>query len=425
MKYFWLIICISLTCSVEALNLQNGKPFVIVIDPGHGGKDPGTIGTSLKAKEKDINLAVALMLGELIESNHPNTNIVYTRQKDVFITLNERAEKANKSKADLFISIHANATESNPTANGTEIYTLGLSRSNENLEVARRENAVILLEDNYQQTYEGYDPNSDESFIIFQFMQNQFLDQSISFAADIQSQFIVNAKRNDRGVRQAGFLVIRKTSMPSVLIELGFLSNKREEAYLNSKEGQRALARCIYNAFDKYKKEYDRKTNINSTATTNPAVTPPTPSAPAPEVKPEIKPDAKPALKPETKPEVKPETKPTLKPETKPEVKPKTTPEKKTEASAAVATKKTTPATVSGSGIIVYKIQILATEDKLPKNSPRLKGHREQYYVENGLYKYTVGETTNLEEAQSIKKAVSKEFAGAFIVKFKNGKRLK
>ena len=416
MKYFWLFICILFTYSVRASSDWNGKPFVVVIDPGHGGRDHGSTGVKLKTKEKDINLAVALKVGELIASNHIHTQVVYTRQKDVFVPLSDRAEKANKVKADLFISIHANASAKNPLAHGAEIYTLGLSRSSENQEVARRENSVILLEDDYQAIYEGYDPHSDESFIMFQYMQNQFMEQSISFAADIQSQFIVNAKRNDRGVRQAGFLILRQTSMPSVLIELGFLSNIKDEAYLNTKEGQRTLARCIYNAFDKYKKEYDRKMNISTTAAVA-ASTPPPALSPPDSSTPEAKAKAK------AKPENKPKSSPTTAEATP--VKPSANTSQSSNAHQQDAQKTMSATPASAAGAIVYKIQILATEKQLPKKSPRLKGYREQYYVENGLYKYTVGETTDWEEAQSIKKSVARDFEGAFIVKFKNGKRIK
>ena len=408
MKYFWLFINILLTFSTSALGYENVKPFVVVIDPGHGGRDPGSTGVKLKLKEKDINLAVALKVGELIASNHAHTRVIYTRQKDVFVPLNDRAEKANKVKADLFISIHTNASDRNPLAHGTEIYTLGLSRSSENLEVARRENSVILLEENYQQTYEGYDPNSDESFIMFQFMQNQFMEQSISFAAEIQSQFIVNAKRNDRGVRQAGFLVLRRASMPSVLIELGFLTNIKEEAYLNTKEAQRTLARCIYNAFDKYKKEYDRKMNIPTTA----AAPNKTPASPPPV-------SSTPEVQQENKPKMTTTTADT------PPVKPSSNASQDANAKQQETAKATATTPAGSSGSIVYKIQILAAGKPLPKNSPRLKGYREQYYVENGLYKYTVGETSNWEEAQRIKKSVAKDFEGVFIVKFKNGQRIK
>ncbi len=199
----------------------NSDKFVVVIDPpGHGGKDGGAVRGIYK--EKDINLAVALILGDLIEENLKDVKVVYTRKKDVFIDLDKRAQIANKAKANLFISIHTNSTAAkSTTASGADTYILGLTRSAENLEVAKRENSVILLEDDYSTKYEGFDPNSTESYIIFEFMTNKYMEQSLKFATHIQKDFKNVAKRTDRGVRQAGFLVLRKSSMPSVLIELG------------------------------------------------------------------------------------------------------------------------------------------------------------------------------------------------------------
>lgn len=198
--------------------------FIVVIDPGHGGRDAGAVRGS--HREKDINLGVALALGQLIEKNYNDVKVVYTRKTDVFVALDRRAEIANKAKANLFISIHTNSTAARTTnAIGADTYILGLARSEENLAVAKRENSVILLEDDYTTTYEGFDPNSPESYIIFEFMSNKFMEQSLELANYIQKDFKDIAKRNDRGVRQAGFLVLRKTSMPSILIELGFINN--------------------------------------------------------------------------------------------------------------------------------------------------------------------------------------------------------
>ena len=232
------------------------KTFTVVIDAGHGGKDPGARGSSIN--EKAINLAVALRLGSLISEKHDDVKVIYTRKTDVFIELDERANIANRNKADLFISIHTNAVKRGSSVSGTETYTLGLARTDENLEVAMRENSAILLEDNYLQKYEGFDPTSSESYIIFEFMQNKHMEQSISLASEVQKCF-ASAKRNNRGVRQAGFLVLRKTSMPSILVELGYISNPAEERFMRTKEGQNKLATAIYNAFTKYKWVYDRK----------------------------------------------------------------------------------------------------------------------------------------------------------------------
>ncbi|WP_288021014.1 N-acetylmuramoyl-L-alanine amidase [Tenuifilum sp.] len=226
----------------------------IVIDAGHGGKDPGAVGKI--SKEKDLTLAIAKKVGALIEENIKDVKVIYTRTDDTFIPLNERSNIANKEGADLFISIHCNAA-ANKRVSGVETYVMGLHRSEENLNVAMRENAVISYEDGYNETYEGYDPNSAESFIIFSMLQNAFLKQSLDFAAIVQNDFKERAKRRDRGVRQAGFLVLWKTSMPSVLIEAGYISNSKEEQFLNSEYGQDIIASSIYRAIKSYKENVD------------------------------------------------------------------------------------------------------------------------------------------------------------------------
>ena len=228
------------------------QAYTLVIDAGHGGKDPGAAGR--KSKEKNINLAVALELGRLVEKNCPDVKVVYTRKTDVFVELDERARIANKAKADLFISVHVNSTAARVGPQGTETYTLGMHRAADNLEVAKRENSVITLESNYEQRYEGFDPKSSESYIIFELMQDQNMEKSVRLARLIQQQFKTTARRTDKGVFQAGFLVLRATSMPSALVELGYINNPAEEQYLTSTAGQAALARSIYNAFVQYRK---------------------------------------------------------------------------------------------------------------------------------------------------------------------------
>ncbi len=227
-------------------------PYTLVIDAGHGGKDPGA--QSKTAKEKNINLAVALAFGKLVEQNFKDVKVVYTRKTDVFVELDERANIANRAKADLFISIHTNATAAKVGPQGTETYTLGMHRAADNLAVAKRENSVITLEKGYEEKYEGFDPNSSESYIIFELMQDKNMESSVKLAGLIQKQFRNTAKRIDKGVHQAGFLVLRATSMPSVLIELGYINNPNEAAYLTSTAGVNALAKSIYNAFAAYKK---------------------------------------------------------------------------------------------------------------------------------------------------------------------------
>ncbi|MBR2369584.1 MAG: N-acetylmuramoyl-L-alanine amidase [Paludibacteraceae bacterium] len=230
--------------------------FTVVLDAGHGGHDAGAVGSF--SKEKNINLRYALLVGDMIKKNIPDAKVIYTRDKDVFVDLNERARIANRKKADLFVSIHTNSSK-NSSAKGMETFTLGVSRSKENMEVAMLENSVIMLEEDYEKKYEGFDPNSVDSYIMFEFMKDQYMDRSITCADFIQKKMINASKRNDRGVRQAGFLVLRATAMPSVLIELGFISNKEEEKYLNNNENQVKIATAIFNGIKEYKHELDKK----------------------------------------------------------------------------------------------------------------------------------------------------------------------
>ena len=233
----------------------------IVIDAGHGGKDPGaTIGGVF---EKDIVLDVALKAGEMVKKKFPDIKVVYTRDKDVFIPLDDRADIANKQKADLFISIHVNSCPKN-TIYGAETYILGQHRSQENLDVAKMENSVILLEDDYSTRYEGFDPNQAESYIMFEMIQNEFLEQSRLFADKVQKNIISLTERKDRGVRQAGFLVLRKTAMPSVLIELGFLSNDNERKFLTSGKGTDLMAQSIFSSVSDYKQRLDARSGKSS-----------------------------------------------------------------------------------------------------------------------------------------------------------------
>lgn len=226
----------------------------IVIDAGHGGKDPGTHGQSVK--EKDVALKIALKVGGYIEKNMPGVKVVYTRKTDTYLALDERAAIANKAKADLFICIHANAVPREEIY-GTETYVMGLHKSEGNLDVAKRENAVILLDNNYEQRYEGFDPNSPESYILFSLAQSAFQESSLKFAEKIESQFKNRLGRKSHGVKQAGFWVLWRTAMPSVLIEVGFLTNKKEEKFLGDTNGQDLIASGIYRAFKDYKAQLE------------------------------------------------------------------------------------------------------------------------------------------------------------------------
>jgi len=247
------IVVVILGMSQVQMSMAQKALKTVVLDAGHGGKDSGAVGK--KSKEKNIVLDVTLRLGKMINDSLPEVNVIYTRNDDTFIPLNTRAEIANKAGADFFISIHANSSPSNDVT-GAETFVLGLHRSKDNLEVAQKENSVIVLEDDYENKYEGFDPTQPESYIMFELMQNVYLEQSIVMASQIQDSF-VKSNRGDRGVKQAGFLVLRQTSMPSVLVELGFISNVTEEAYMMSDEGKDELVSAIFKSFKSYKNLYD------------------------------------------------------------------------------------------------------------------------------------------------------------------------
>ena len=374
--YIILFLCsLWLALPLSHLSAQ-GKDFTLVIDPGHGGKDPGAIGK--KGKEKNINLSVALKLGNLIKENCKDVNIVYTRQKDTFVALDRRAQIANNAKADLFISIHTNSVAKGKTVRGTETYTLGLHRTEDNLEVAKKENSVILIESDYEQRYAGFNPNSAESYIIFEFLQDKNMEKSVRLATDIQKQFKTTAKRIDKGVHQAGFLVLRETTMPGVLVELGYISTPDEERYLLTEAGTSALAKSIYQAFLSYKKKYDMGDN------TRPAQAKVEEPAPAQKPKAQSKPQN--ANKP------------------------------KNESTKSKGTQSDKP---------IFKIQILTSDKKLPAGSKLFKGLTPVgHYQEKGIYKYTYGESHDYNKVLRAKRQISSKFKDAFIIAFKNGKKM-
>lgn len=365
----YIVACIGMLLACAFPLQVEAKDFVLVIDAGHGGNDPGAVGKI--SKEKDINLKVALKVGKLIEDNCKDVKVIYTRKRDVFVTLNRRAQIANEAKADLFISIHTNAVAKNKTVKGTSTWTLGLAKSDDNLEVAKRENAVILYEDDYQTHYEGFNPNSAESYIIFEFMQDQYMSQSVRLASLVQNEFKQTGRRIDRGVHQAGFLVLKASAMPSILVELGFISTPEEERYLNTENGVNTLSKSIYQAFLTYKNE-------QSVALAN-----------------EETPTTKPAKKPESKQQI-------------------TTAPKKEKAKAANNNNET-----------VFKLQLFSTSKPLDKNDKRLKGLKNvSYYQEGGLYKYTCGDSANYDEVVRTKQQLASQYKGSFVVAFKNGKKI-
>ena len=365
----YIVACIGMLLACAFPLQVEAKDFVLVIDAGHGGNDPGAVGKI--SKEKDINLKVALKVGKLIEDNCKDVKVIYTRKRDVFVTLNRRAQIANEAKADLFISIHTNAVAKNKTVKGTSTWTLGLAKSDDNLEVAKRENAVILYEDDYQTHYEGFNPNSAESYIIFEFMQDQYMSQSVRLASLVQNEFKQTGRRIDRGVHQAGFLVLKASAMPSILVELGFISTPEEERYLNTENGVNTLSKSIYQAFLTYKNE-------QSVALAN-----------------EETPTTKPAKKLESKQQT-------------------TTAPKKEKAKVANNNNET-----------VFKLQLFSTSKPLDKNDKRLKGLKNvSYYQEGGLYKYTCGDSGNYDEVVRTKQQLASQYKGSFIVAFKNGKKI-
>ena len=253
-----LIIFITMGIHTFAQGDIDMKIKTVVIDPGHGGKDPGTVSRNGKVYEKNIVLAVALELGKQIKNNYPNVKVIYTRSNDKFVPLHERANIANRNKADLFISIHVNAAEAT-SARGSETLVMGMDKTNSNLEVCLKENSVVSLEEDYDSKYSGYDPNNPESFIIFSLLQNSHLEQSLIFAAKVQENLKKGPISASRGIKQGPILVLWKCTMPSTLIELGFLSNSTDYKYLTNKTYQQNMARAIFNAFSSYKKEYEKK----------------------------------------------------------------------------------------------------------------------------------------------------------------------
>lgn len=390
-SYLCFVLTLWVACNLSVTAAE--KKFVVVIDAGHGGKDPGAVGR--KAKEKNINLDVALELGRLIGEGCPDVDIRYTRKTDVFVSLQRRAAIANDAKADLFISIHTNALPKGRIARGTETYTLGMARADENLAVAKRENSVILVEDNYKERYAGFNPNSSESYIMFEFMQDKYMEQSVSLAKYIQGQFRSYARRIDKGVHQAGFLVLRATSMPSVLVELGYISTPDEEQYLSSKSGVRAMSRSIYNAFLAYKKE-----NHNTSASFTEADEPNKADKESPTATTNHSPNSESATN-------------------EPDSAKKNTPSATQPAQAA------TPKNVTNlAGQILFKVQFLSSSEKIPTGNSKLKGYKAVYYVEHGLYKYTHGSTTDYDEIVRIKKQVGAKFKDAFVVAFRDGKKM-
>ena len=382
--------------NASASELRNNKPMVVVIDPGHGGKDPGAVNKSIR--EKDIVLGIGLKLGKYINEQFPDVKVVYTRSNDVFVPLIDRSKIANKNKADLFISLHANHCGTPPTR-GTETFVLGLHRSNDNLEVAKKENSVILLEENYKATYEGFDPNQSESYIMFELVQDVYMDQSVFFADAIQNQFKTRLASPDRGVKQAGFLVLRQSSMPSVLVEAGFLSNQAEANYLNSDEGQRTIALSLLEAFRKFKSK-------NTIATREPtAEAKQTNSSQTVSSSKEVAPEPK-----TVQTEMKKELSSVEKKDTKPEI---AKPEEISKGNAQAENNK------------YFSIQVGANTTPVEPVAHNFKGLKEVRREKmDKYYRYYVGKEPSLEKIAPLLQQVKTKFPQAFIVSFIDGNRV-
>ncbi len=369
--------------SIFLLCLGSGvyaQDFKVVLDPGHGGKDFGAVRGNYV--EKKIVLDVALKVGELLKRDK-GINVVYTRNTDVFVEVRERSIIANKEKADVFVSIHANAVANAPGASGTETYVMGTSKNESNLDVAKRENAVITLEDNYQTSYAGYDPSKPESLIGLTLMQEQFVSQSIELASKVQTRFTNDADRKNRGVKNGPFWVLHGAFMPSILIELGFLSNSEEGAYLNTDEGRNEMARAIANAIIDYKKQYHSASeNI---------------------------PVSKPA---KAEPKEEPKQKDTVQP-------------KAAEPAKTSSIDASKPEVVTKEGVL-FRIQIAASSKLLELKPANFNGLNNVTFVKEGnMYKYFYNETTDYDHARkALEVAKNKGYNSAFLVAYKNGKKV-
>lgn len=376
--------------------------FTLVIDAGHGGHDTGAVGAI--SKEKNLTLKYALAFGRLVEQNCPDVKVVYTRKTDKFVELYRRAEIANQHKADLFISIHINSLPKGRVARGFQTYTLGTSKRTgkqtgvlQNLEVAKRENAVIFMEKDYKQTYHGYDPNSPESDIMFEFVQDKNMENSVELAKYMQKYVCQATGRQDMGAQQDNLAVLRLSSMPGALLELGFISTRDEEEFMNSASAEQQYARGIFNAFLNYRKRHGGDITIPYMKADDPVPAPPVVEARVEPVEVRTVATVDSAVAPRMS-EQQPERQPVAQ-------------------SAPVA------AVVSDAP--VFKVQILSSSSKIKAGDARFKGLSEvSYYQDGGLYKYTVGASANYNEIYRLRKEIVAKFPEAFIVAFKDGKRV-
>ena len=382
-----ITLILTLLCMLVLTATGANRRFTLVIDPGHGGHDAGALGAI--SKEKNINLSVALQFGKYVERNMPDVRVIYTRKTDVFIPLKERANIAIRANADLFISVHTNALPAGKIARGFETYTLGMHRAKDNLDVAMRENSVISMEKGYQQTYQGFDPRSSESYIIFEFIQGKNMERSVELARNIQRKVCSGANRPDKGVHQAGFLVLRETSMPSCLIELGFITTADEENLLNDASRVDDIARGIYEGFAQYRNKYDKSISVPYRAADTESVSVA-----------RIVSDKK-----QEQPERRSENVDTA---------PRRT----------VAQNKPAQQKANVADAPVFKLQIFVSNRTLRKGDAHFKGETGyDSYQEGNMVKYTMGASTNYNEIFRLRKTLAEKFPEAFIIAFKNGKK--
>ncbi|HTA27914.1 MAG TPA: N-acetylmuramoyl-L-alanine amidase, partial [Bacteroidia bacterium] len=416
--------CETLLISVTAkpLSPYKNKKWVVVIDAGHGGKDPGCHGR--KYKEKDIALSVALKLGHLIEENDENVKVIYTRSTDVFIPLNERAAIANRNHADFFICVHCNASK-DKSAYGAATYVMGLYKSEGNLEVAKRENSAVLFEKDYKRTYDGFDPNSPEGNILFAMYQNMYLEQSLDLSAKIQKEYVNKLSRTDNGVKQAGFLVLWKTAMPSLLTEIGFLTNPEEENFIGSQKGQNKVAECLFFALQEYIDEKEgvsfKENGFKLSAATADSISTgdtaaetddtnqKTPVVDTPKIK-AVAPNPPPKpIKQEPANNTADKMKASLK------------------TLHADSAKINTTKHTDDSTKVVYKVQITTVSQPIAIDDSRFKDIPDvEMYFDKTMYKYTAGHYYSMDDATKLQtKLRERGFAGAFVIAFKGKNRVK
>ena len=420
-----ITLILTLLCMLVLTATGANRRFTLVIDPGHGGHDAGALGAI--SKEKNINLSVALQFGKYVERNMPDVRVIYTRKTDVFVSLKERANIANRANADLFISVHTNALPAGKVARGFETYTLGMHRAKDNLDVAMRENSVISMETGYQQTYQGFDPRSSESYIIFEFIQGKNMERSVELARNIQRKVCNSANRPDKGVHQAGFLVLRETSMPSCLIELGFITTADEERLLNDASRVDDIARGIYEGFAQYRNKYDKSISVPYRAADTESVSVARIVSDKKQEQPERRSeDVDTAPRRTVKHvETKVEKARTVQQNRRQNQQDKPAQQnRQTQQSRQAAQNKPAQQKANVADAPVFKLQIFVSNRTLRKGDAHFKGETGyDSFQEGNMVKYTMGASTNYNEIYRLRKSLAEKFPEAFIIAFKNGKK--